>query len=70
MAELEEILVGELRLERLDEPLRRLARGVGDHVQLDRGHRRSLVGPTGPYTGPEAAHRTIGACASSPGPCW
>ena len=45
MADLEELLVGELRLERLDEPRGGLARGVGDHVQLDRGHRRSLVGP-------------------------
>ena len=41
--DLEELLVGKLRLERLHEPLRRLAGGVGDHVQLDRGHRRSLL---------------------------
>ena len=43
MADLDELLVGELRLERLDEPRRRLAGGVGDDVQLDRRvrHRRS-----------------------------
>ena len=43
MADLEELLLGELRLESLHETLRRLARRVGDHVKLDRGHRRSLV---------------------------
>ena len=31
-----ELLLGELRLERLDEARGRLARGVGDDVQLDR----------------------------------
>ena len=36
--DLEELLVRELRLERLDEALRGLAGRVGDHVQLDRGH--------------------------------
>ena len=38
MADLEELLVGELRLERLHEPRRGLARRVGDDVQLDRVH--------------------------------
>ena len=36
MADLDELLVRELRLERLHEPRRRLAGGVGDDVQLDR----------------------------------
>jgi len=36
MADLDELLVRELRLERLDEPRRRFARGVGHDVQLDR----------------------------------
>ena len=35
MADLDELLVGELRLERLDEARRGLAGGVGDDVQLD-----------------------------------
>ena len=39
MADLEKVEVGELRLERLDEPVGRLAGRVGDHVQLDSGHR-------------------------------
>jgi hypothetical protein len=33
-----ELLVGELRLERLHEPLSRRAGGVGDHVEFDRRH--------------------------------
>jgi hypothetical protein len=36
VADLFELLVWELRLERLDQPSGRLARGVGDDVQLDR----------------------------------
>ena len=45
MADLDELLLGELRLERLHEPRGGLAGGVGDHVQLDglarhRGERR------------------------------
>jgi hypothetical protein len=36
MPDLLEVEVGELRLERDHEPRRRLARGVGDDVQLDR----------------------------------
>ena len=36
MPDLLERLLGELRLERVDEAGRRLARRVGDHVQLDR----------------------------------
>ena len=39
MADLGELLVGELRLERLDEALSRLAGRIGDHVQLDEAHR-------------------------------
>ncbi len=40
--DLAELLVGELRLERLHEPRRRLAGRIGDHVQLDEAHRRTL----------------------------
>jgi hypothetical protein len=36
MADLLELLIGELRLERLDQPVRGLARGVGDDVEFDR----------------------------------
>ncbi len=36
VADLDELLLRELRLERLDEPRRRFAGGVGDDVQLDR----------------------------------
>jgi uncharacterized cupin superfamily protein len=42
MADLEELLVGELRLERLDETGGGLARRVRDHVQLDLVHRVTL----------------------------
>ena len=38
VADLEELQVGELRLERLDEALGRLAGRVRDHVQLDGAH--------------------------------
>ena len=43
VADLDEVLLRELRLERLDEPRRGLAGGVGDDVELDRRvrHRRS-----------------------------
>src|SRR4029077_10736357 len=43
MADLDEVLLGELRLERLDESRGGLAGGVGDDVQLDGRvrHRRS-----------------------------
>ena len=43
VADLDEVLLRELGLERLDEPRRGLAGGVGDDVQLDRRvrHRRS-----------------------------
>ena len=43
VADLDEVLLRELRLERLDEPRRRLAGGVGHDVELDRRvrHRRS-----------------------------
>ena len=40
--DLEELLFRELRLQCQDEPLRGLARGIGDHVQLDRDHAREL----------------------------
>jgi hypothetical protein len=43
MAYLLELLLGKLRLERLDEPCRGLAGRVGDDVQLD-GHDPRLVG--------------------------
>ena len=43
MADLDEVLLWELRLQRLDEARRGLAGGVGDDVELDRRvrHRRS-----------------------------
>ena len=41
--DLEELLLRELRLERLHESLGGLAGRIGDHVQLDRGHAQSLV---------------------------
>ncbi len=48
VADLDELLLGELRLERLHEPRGGLAGGVGDDVELDRWARRchagSLVG--------------------------
>ena len=44
MPDLEELLVGELGLERLDEALRGLAGRVRDHVQLDGVHQRHLNG--------------------------
>ena len=44
MPDLAELLVRELGLERLDEPRRRLAGRVGDHVQLDEVHRATLTG--------------------------
>src|SRR5262249_58364928 len=46
MALVVELRVGDLGLERLYEPVRRLARGVGDDVQLDRRvlcHRRIVA---------------------------
>lgn len=43
VTDLLELLVGKLRLERLDDALGGLARRVGDHVELDRCHRRSVV---------------------------
>ena len=42
MPDLEELLLRELRLERLHEALRRLAGRVGDDVELDLGHRPHL----------------------------
>ena len=51
MADLDELLVRELRLERLDEARGCFARGVGDDMQLDRRVRhggsvsRALLGP-------------------------
>jgi hypothetical protein len=43
MPDLLELLVGELRLEGLDDPLGRLAGGIGDHVQFDGGHAATLI---------------------------
>jgi hypothetical protein len=51
MPDLLELLVGELRFQRVHEPDRGLARGIGDDVELDRwlGHGRSVtrLGPAG-----------------------
>jgi hypothetical protein len=43
MADLDKVLLGELRLERLNEARRGLAGGIGDDMELDWGvrHRRS-----------------------------
>ena len=43
MADLGELLIGELRLERLDEALRGLPGRVRDHVQLDEAHGASVT---------------------------
>ena len=57
MADLAELLVGELRLERLHEPRRGLAGRVGDHVQLDRGIHPGTL--TGDSCGPDALRGTL-----------
>ena len=44
MADLGELLVGELRLERLGEALGGFAGRIGDHVQLDEAHGASVLG--------------------------
>ena len=51
MADLGELLVGELRLERLDEALSGLAGRIGDHVQLDEAHGASVLGGLTPLLG-------------------
>ena len=51
MADLGELLVGELGLERLDEALSGLAGRIGDHVQLDEAHGPSVLGALTPLLG-------------------
>ena len=46
VADLLELLLGELRLERVDEPHGRLPGGVGDHVELDGLLRRHAREPS------------------------
>ena len=60
MPDLLERLIRELRLEREHEPLRRLARRVGDDVELDRD---ALVGH--PWGGYRARHDSSGADGQS-----
>ena len=51
MADLDELLVRELRLERLDEALSRFTGRIGDHVQLDEAHGASVLGGLTPLLG-------------------
>ena len=51
MADLGELLVGELRLERLGQALSGLAGRIGDHVQLDEAHGASVLGALTPLLG-------------------
>ena len=76
MPDLEELLVGELRLQRLHEPLRGLAGRVRDHVQLDGVHQRHLngllmrlLGMPGTLCAREAPARRGGGRAGAPGVC-